>query len=91
MAYTVRVQLPAGAALVSASPRPGAQDGQLLTFEVTKPAGETIEVALHFAPSPGPAGPDDWWQEPGTRKAVLRELAKLGFYWARYGMSPLGC
>lgn len=48
-------------------------------------------VAIQFAPSASPAGPDTWWKNPDIRKDVLSELVKLGYYAARYGMNPWGC
>ncbi len=42
--YTIRMQLPAGATLVAATPVPARQEGQTLTFRIDRAAGETIMV-----------------------------------------------
>lgn len=48
-------------------------------------------ISIYFAPSPSPAGPDNWWRNPATRRPVLMELAKLAYYAARYGQLPWNC
>lgn len=44
--YTIRVQLPAKATLIEAMPAPTARAGPILTFEVRRLAGDTIEVTF---------------------------------------------
>lgn len=48
-------------------------------------------VAIEFAPSPAPASPDNWWEDPATRQEVLSELVKIVYYAFRYRMNPWGC
>jgi len=48
-------------------------------------------VTIAFEPSPAPAGPTDWWQNPEMRGDVVSELVKLAYYGVRYGMTPWGC
>ena len=46
---------------------------------------------MHHSAAPDPnydAG--RWWQTEEGLVAVVNEVIKLGFYWARYGITPLG-
>ncbi len=53
-------------------------------------AGSGIDI--YYAPSANPPyGPEDWWRSKYGRVVVFRELVKIGFYWARYGMVPWRC
>lgn len=50
------------------------------------------EFVVYFAPSPaGASGPDTWWQSASSRRNVLSELLKFGYYAIRYGMNPWTC
>jgi uncharacterized SAM-binding protein YcdF (DUF218 family) len=49
------------------------------------------DVDIAFAPSPSPAGPENWWRSAEIRGNVVSELVKLGYYVVRYGMLPWGC
>ena len=48
------------------------------------------------APMHHSAAPDSnydasrWWQTEEGLVAVFNEVIKLGFYWARYGIAPVG-
>jgi uncharacterized SAM-binding protein YcdF (DUF218 family) len=49
------------------------------------------DVAIEFESAPTPAGVENWWRDSATRKEVLTELVKLGYYAMRYRMAPWGC
>lgn len=53
-------------------------------------AGAGIQV--YYDPPPTPYyTPDNWWQTPMGFRNGLVELAKIGFYWVRYGLAPWRC
>ena len=41
------------------------------------------------APDDPRYAPDHWWTTEEGLVAVVTELLKLGFYWARYGIAPM--
>jgi uncharacterized SAM-binding protein YcdF (DUF218 family) len=49
-------------------------------------------IAVYSSLVADPAyGPEDWWLHPYGRATVLREAAKVGGYWVRYGVNPWRC
>jgi len=49
------------------------------------------DTTIYVSPAPDPrydAG--RWWQYEHSLVAAFNELIKLGFYWARYGIAPVG-
>jgi uncharacterized SAM-binding protein YcdF (DUF218 family) len=46
-------------------------------------------ISIYYDPPPGARyGPDNWWSYKYRRVEVVRELAKIGIYWLRYGLAP---
>lgn len=52
--------------------------------------GSGVQV-LYSAPAIEEQRPANWWQNRYSRRHVLSELAKIGYYQLRYGVSPWGC
>lgn len=49
-------------------------------------------INLYVDPPRDPSStPETWWQHEAGRRAVFSEMAKLGYYWGRYGMVPWRC
>jgi len=49
-------------------------------------------IALYYSASTNPPyRPEDWWQNEEGLVAVINELIRFGFYWARYGLVPWSC
>jgi uncharacterized SAM-binding protein YcdF (DUF218 family) len=49
-------------------------------------------VVIYYTPSlDSRYGPGNWWHYKSGRAIVLRELGKIGLYWARYGVIPWCC
>ncbi len=53
-------------------------------------ANSDIELYFH-APAIESAGPDNWWQAPFERQAVVSELLKFMLYWLLHGQRPWEC
>lgn len=53
-------------------------------------ADSNIELYFH-APVVEAVGPDNWWQAPVERQAVLSELFKFMLYWPLHGQKPWEC
>jgi hypothetical protein len=48
-----------------------------------------MDLAIHYVPAKDPVyTPENWWRHRKGRATVLEELAKMCFYWLRYGVSP---
>lgn len=62
----------------------------------TRRAGRTFsasmpETAIHVVAAPNPRyDPQHWWRSEDGMMAVFSEGVKMGIYWARYGIAPLG-
>ena len=60
----------------------------------TRRAGRTFRALLpgvvsHVSAAPNPdQDPARWWANENGLVAVVNEMIKLGFYWARYGIPP---
>ena len=49
-------------------------------------------VSVYYDPPPGAAvKPDNWWRSEQGRDMLFTELAKIGYYWVRYGLAPVLC
>ena len=50
------------------------------------------EVSVYYARAENPAyRPDNWWLSRAGWRTVSAEVAKIGGYWVRYGVSPWHC
>jgi len=50
-------------------------------------AGSGIHI-YYDSPPAALYSPDNWWRYGEGRRTVLGELAKIGLYWVRYGVTP---
>ena len=49
------------------------------------------DTTIHISAAPDPRyNAGRWWQNEHSLVAVFNELIKLGFYWAQYGIAPVG-
>ena len=47
-------------------------------------------ISIYVAEAPDPkVDPGHWWQSEQGLVAVLNEVVKLGYYWAKYGIAPI--
>jgi len=46
---------------------------------------------MHHSAAPDPRyDASRWWRTEEGLVAVVNEVIKLGFYWVRYGIAPIG-
>jgi uncharacterized SAM-binding protein YcdF (DUF218 family) len=64
----------------------------VLTQQATDRAATEPKPTLYYASTMDiPYGPEDWWRYSKGWTTVLGELAKMGYYGLRYGISPQRC
>jgi len=62
----------------------------------TRRAGRTFrtllpDTTIYVSAAPDPDyNPSRWWGTEDGLLAVINEVLKLGFYWAKYGIAPVG-